>query len=1135
LLWLTAAVTVLSGCDDEPMDGEAVGSPERVNWGSEITPGTLIALEGVVVADMVDVDAPSRFQVTAYQPNGAAIQGRHLFISLGLDDDDGSIPTTVSSVASNDGFPEGTRVYSSSKLSALDGPVETGTVVLVGGDYEESTYSSKDPVIRYKVGTSTPVTVTSITGDLEEGEVLRAVARHGRDGFMAVGDDGLILRTVPDEKGRHDVATWTVVRPPWMAADVPDDTGDPDPDLEEVIKLGTGNLIVGANGTAWLYRPVPPGFPTDVGAGVEWDETVEWAQLDLGATGINLRAAAADQVQDIIMPEASGSDWALQPYVDRIAHALVVGDGGFVARFGVNLVERDLNEQGSETTAAAPHTCTPSLCTAYDPFDLVAFNGTLIGTDNLHDVLSDDRTRMVVGDNGAVWTYPKSAPLDLDLWWDRGPAPVDEVEVNFKGIASDHGFYLAVGDRAVGSTTEGIAFVGASQVRTCTVVGDFRRSWSADQDLATPPFQPQVSFSLAACLDELNIEGTVSVSSRMAMHAQGGSTEVYPTSLSEDTDLPNDHVYHLTFPSADMNAGTRAPFFVVNLDVATPNPVDTDVTDRDQVEILVIPEFPPTDSDGDWPSSLPTYADPEITWAGYDYDDNPGAEAFPTWEQAIISVAGDFVDLVFGRRNPTISAEGTPQSMEKLTGGSRVIPADLWVDVLTGLDNNGDNQFGYQNDVADRCADWASLGTYHDQYVSWDCAGTLPTPAFDCADNDPSLGVESLVGGFSRFRNIQTHGYPDDYEREIGGGEYAYASLKHDFFGRCHHLAMPGEEWPDIGFEDACCTPEEPLVPITESIDIYAPFRARVMLIPGPGSPPPANGQEVFFPFPDDYVSQTGDFADPLLNDPCPITNLDSITYGAPADQYFSRLLGRTLLVWWPEETTPAIEKGWQGSVVMAIDNIDLCVPFNEEGDTPTVSVVEAGDRIGTFSNHGTIDIAMWVNDQHDRWRYVSYFDMIPDNLYKIYVTKFGFTPRVGTSTSEQTNPIIPASERYYECPALPVVASRTDVFTPEDADEQSLGLLCTPPTGSWDGDDFEPSGTLAPGEVWCPVRKCGIVGSTSTEPPCRPVRALCSDVVRGGCIIPNSSAAMDCTTTECNEVACPFDRFVAPHLRGAP
>jgi hypothetical protein len=216
VLWLSAAVFLLAGCEDEPWEFEAAASPERVNWGSAITPTGLIELEGTVVADLVEFDAQSRFQVTGYKSNAGVLAGWHFYITLDQVDDDGTIPTVVSSASAGDGFPGGTRVRASSKLSSLTNDVTTGTVVMVGGDYDGATNGLEDPVITIKVGTASAVTPT-ITGTLEAGEVLHAVARHGRDGFMAVGDDGLIVRTRPDEEGRHDLTTWYVERPPWMA------------------------------------------------------------------------------------------------------------------------------------------------------------------------------------------------------------------------------------------------------------------------------------------------------------------------------------------------------------------------------------------------------------------------------------------------------------------------------------------------------------------------------------------------------------------------------------------------------------------------------------------------------------------------------------------------------------------------------------------------------------------------------------------------------------------------------------------------------------------------------------------------------------------------------------------------------
>lgn len=1155
------ALVLCAACYDAPLPGDPdYLDPEemirRVAW-DDFTTTSMVALQGVVSADVVTVDRDAHFQVVGYDDEGV---GHHYLITLGAFDDNGSLPTlTESPTPVVDGFAEHTRAFGVAKVPN-PGDASGGTVLLVGGDQRAAPSNVLLPRLTIHRDTDTTEDFasvafdTDVVGALETGQVLRAAARYGRDGFIAVGDKGLILRTIANAEGHHDPTAWEVVRPPWMCEDYPEtddpcviDPPDPAPDLFDVIRLGTGNLIVGENGTAWLYRPVPVHHPSPS----TWLTHGAWLRLDLDAPG-DLHAATADHVTDMGVPGAlsTASDWE-DPHLETIAYALVVGEDGYVARFGLNFVEVDANTDGCGTTVCTPDTCTPWSCDAVEPMDLFEMadgTGAPWGSVGLNGVWSDERTRIVVGDAGNLWTYPKSAPIDaphVGWWWDRSPAPSS---VDFHGVASDHSAYLAVGTYHGGSDV-GVAYVGATTVSSCTAIGDFQRSCTPGTAGCSggPGFEPFLTFDIEHCLEDTDTP--TAVSAKLVNHLKGGSVEVYPTSIS--------HVgttYTLTFSSDDLNDGTVMPIFIMNAEFD-----DTDLdTDRRQEEILIIPEGPSLPTEEGWPDSPNEDSDPPEV----------GPTCYPNAEQSNNSVVGPFLSLVYGHTNGTTLSIGEPRPIEPLTSGSKVIPAILWVDLLTGLDMLGNSRRALPDPV-DRCSTWSEdLATYHDDPDGTDEWGSCSSPggSWTCGeDTDASTGVETVVGGFGRNRNATNHAYIDDYEREKDGGEYLYSSMKHDFFGRCHHSPMAGEDWPDDNYTTDCCTEDSDgdteLEPANEFIDLYAPFRARVLHIGDPttGTMPcdgdfispvacsetdvdPSNDTDVehsvqFLSQCGGLVSGDGDFPD--SDEPaCKVQNRRWVTYGSAEGGKFVRALGRTLLVWTPDPEDTPYDAGWKGTVVLAIDNIDLCTPYNEE--VPSGSIIEAGTRFALFSKHQEMDVAIWVNDSHDRWRLMSYFDMLPDKLYQIYAAKFGFLPRPSGSTKDwrDFDPVITAEERA-RCLAAPTIDPL--MTRPEVTNSGGLTLACSEQKGVLTGGSppytFTPTGSPASTPqpaVTCPVRVCTTDEGLADDelPMCAPKLELCQELMHGGCIVHTDMNAPSCVGSYCAEVACPMSHFLAPGLR---
>ncbi len=1062
---------------------------ERVNWGSPTQIATMITLDGVESADVATFDEDVHFALYGR----SATEGKVIQLEVGEYDDNGGIPQlTGPPVVLPDGFPTGTRVYDAAELPDPTNAAG-GTQVLVGGPASPANVA--DAVIRVVTnGVLLPVTFAQYPN-----VVLRSVARHGLDGFIAVGDGGLILATVPDATGHHDLQNWTELTPPWMPAEPAN--------LREVIRLGPANVMVGSEGAVWVWRPKPRSY-SRVEALEPW---LDWMRLDVdgGGSPPNLNGIAADDLHHILRPgaDADDGDWS-DGFVEQTGYALLVGDGGYVARFGVGMAERDLDHLTCESDRC-PLTCTGPgpLCPPLVPRDLEIIPPTnLWGSVTLHDVWSDERTRTIVGAESTVWTFPRTAPMsETSLWWSRSPGP----GYTFRGVASDHAAYMVVGRH--NASNQAVAVFGTTRVKTCTVVADFQRPPTPPEN--TPAaFAPQFTFSLPLqCLEGSSAPVDGLDPGRVVTHLLGGDLELYGA-VAVDTPT---QTATLTFDGTRLTDNTIYPFWHLQSDVSSAGA-------REQREIVVIPEAPPRDASGAFPTSLqPDPAPPPVA---------PGCT--PDWDQSLNDVSSVFSGLVFGRTTPTTRPTSAPQPISRTASGSRVIPGSLWVDLLTGIRGNG--TVARSVGALDTC-DWQPLGTYHDAWLPDANPATAPD------DLDDTTGVESLIAGFSRQRNAEEHGMIDDYEREIDGRDPRLMSMKHDFIGRCFHGQLNGFEWPDAGYAAACCDVDDPTtepldestLPVNTNLDLYAPYRARVYHIGLPRGLQACDGQVIDLENTDpNYpyvinipnVSGVSDLPEaPDTQIQCPVTHLGEITVGAGVEPY-TRMVGSTFLVWEPGPNDPR-----NGSVVMVIDNIDVCWPVNDDPSS-NGQIIEAGERFGLLSVHSRMDVGVWVNDHHDRWRLLSYFDMLPDALYDVYEAKFGFPNR----TLQATPPVVvPLAERD-RCPAWS--NPNPGLQNPVDIDAEGIALACIPPVGTvGPAGEFVPTADVLiehPGALLCPIRSCtrGVGGGGS----CTPDVDVCPEKSPfGGCTLATAfrgttpACAVVGAETICYEVDCPLDQYL--------
>lgn len=283
-------------------------------------------------------------------------------------------------------------------------------------------------------------------------------------------------------------------------------------------------------------------------------------------------------------------------------------------------------------------------------------------------------------------------------------------------------------------------------------------------------------------------------------------------------------------------------------------------------------------------------------------------------------------------------------------------------------------------------------------------------------DGGTETALDELIGGFSRFRSGDGHAFVDQYEDKRHGGSQRYQSMKHYVYGRCRVQDCRDTE-SDLWVTN-CCESDE-VTARREFVDVYAPFDAKVIRFPRMDGPPPGGDTTP--------LSTLGATSNPLEQFPpwaypagwdnerqCNFYSGDW-TYGD-----ISHDDGR-LALFLDDDSANAYR------IVVVFDHLQTCLGT----ETVTPVTVTAGQRVGRFMSHGETEVQLWVNDRFGRWRLMSYFDELPDQLYAYYVAEFGLAPR-GTQNAQ--SPVIPLEDRD-RCPVLPEAPPTQTKLYPDDHD----------------------------------------------------------------------------------------------------
>lgn len=306
--------------------------------------------------------------------------------------------------------------------------------------------------------------------------------------------------------------------------------------------------------------------------------------------------------------------------------------------------------------------------------------------------------------------------------------------------------------------------------------------------------------------------------------------------------------------------------------------------------------------------------------------------------------------------------------------------------------------------------------------------------------------ASSLLAGFSRFRSADGHSYVDNYESVHQGKGQRYQSMKHYVYGRCRLPACGGAlSCADSSWDAECCDENGAK---TDVVDLFAPFDARVVQLRSPkelfeGAPPDT----------DILLTYVQNVDDPWSAYPAGLEaggRTCSFFDGVKTFEDITRDQGRLALF---------LEAGDARDYRVAIvfDHVETCLDLSAGS-----AHVDAGDRVAHFITHGETEVAMWVNDREGRWRAMSYFEELPDELYNnIYaLAPWNFAPRAGPALD--ASPAIPLAVRD-QCPVHPeTLPNNNKKVFPDDPSHAFDALVAAP----WSANGYDTS-TCAPDFLW--------------------------------------------------------------------
>jgi hypothetical protein len=782
---------------------------------------------------------------------------------------------------------------------------------------------------------------------------LRGVAPWRRNGFMAVGEGGAVIAT----RGNVDE---------WFRAGPADknlcDTDEPltsfTANLNDIARVGTSVLAVGDAGAVWLWRVTGD----NEGAGC-------WEEVDLGSgfEGVDLYAVTADTTDDF-MDFVPGSPDAHN--LKRSASALIVGEDGVALRLTIRLDPPD--DPGVD-------------------FDLQEAPTALLWTDNvsLHGVSSDDRSRIVVGDDNTVYTLPRSSDWTDASMWTAHPPPGSGT-VHFRGVASDGIRYVAVGSKIISGLPIGVIYSGSEDVNECTLyfsAGDLDTTATVGATLAEGGCLPNTGMAPEATVWTSYSRSEPHLDDTDPADTLPGAHDHSPT--WDDGEL----TWHIRLGPTPERAGMRGFQTTVLYD-------DTD-TDADADDIsyrlTLLPELgDPILHDLSAMSRVFDWPDPNPS----NYPLHNAGDGAPVHERIRVRNR-EFVDVLTGFKVDPTAAFDNPARRGVLRGVMGPLTVDYCGDLPEMSFEAFDTGEGPYVPPGDPHLDTANGPTY-------------------CDDSDVPAGeacfpYEHYLSRMSRLRAGGTdetpggHEYADVYEALAEGKQWRYQSMKHYLFGRCTgNSEGASEDW-----STACCDVDA--LPTAVSLPLFAPMAGHAYIFPQPGEA--ATGSITSSnDLPGSIPANTDcGFANPALypglthEDLPPSVQVLFVSEARDFVMLFDHV--RSCLYQPPEDTG---------------DPIDPQNPLEfGEGRVP----VAAGDRLGEWSPHRTFDLVAAINDEADRWRLVSYFDVLPPELYRLHQHRLGLDPR---GSGDPADPTISLKQRD-QCPMRPVEAEAD----PQDTDEK--------------------------------------------------------------------------------------------------
>lgn len=758
------------------------------------------------------------------------------------------------------------------------------------------------------------------------GRDLRGVAPWKRDGFLAVGSEGLMLGTMEPLDGGSSLGpypSWHHVDPTQVPlCDTNAVLSSFDVELHDVARVGPSVIAVGEAGAVWLWR---------------WKEKRLhgcWEEVELGSefASTTFYGVTADETYEFM----EFVDEPGQPYrINKTLSALIVGESGVALRLVIRVDEAD--DPGVD-------------------FTLEQVDSTGLWDDaDLHAVSSDDRTRVVVGDDNTLFMLPASSSwADASMWIKREPP--GNPNRSFRGIASDGVRYVVVGeqedDTDADTDSTGVIAVGQEDVHECTL-------YYTDSDT-----DPLATASVAARGDCLPPTGALATEDVVWTAFSRREPELllamHDTDATWDTDgtltwLPRKSIASTYFDGAIrffrttvlVGAGAAAESYRLTMipDIGDPLISELAVSSRllrlpvDGETYTFNPEVGPLDE-----APLHLKLRQRQLWVDEQWVD------------------AKFVDVLTGFEiNKGLDYHLDSPSDSEDTDGRSYNAARFAI-------NRGVVGGGSEDECGPLPAvDYEELhtgGSEPDDNTTPNCG----TP--DDNDEDPCYQSDFYLARMSRLRGGSGHEYADMYEAVGEGKQWRYHSMKHYMVGECtSELAASGD--PD--WVAACCVSEDAPSPVR--LPLYAPMDGTLHLYPGTGGGTGNSG----------------------------VPSREQCGFPEPEGEPF------------PPGDVQIVFISTDGSIAMLFEHVSSCVAFpSAEG-----VVVEAGDRIGEWSAHRTFDIITFLRDEEDRWRLISYFDLLPPELYGMYRKRFGLASR---GSGAANDPVISLKERD-RCPMRP----RTD------------------------------------------------------------------------------------------------------------